>query len=103
MHSPDVLRQTSNVILKAIELKGIGCVWDEVEESRSECVEEEGWQGSRVWSEPPVVEKNSSKASTNDQYSTYYPQMYQQAYAMYEYDRRCYEQNFFMIDIEAIG
>ena len=30
-HSPDVVRDSSNVILKAIEDKGIGCVWDDVE------------------------------------------------------------------------
>lgn len=29
--------------------------------------------------------------------------MYQQAYAMYEYDRRYYDQSFFLINIEAIG
>lgn len=28
MRSPDVAREASNLILRAIELKGIGCMWD---------------------------------------------------------------------------
>lgn len=39
-HSPDVVRESSNTILRAIEDKGIGCVWDDVEEARSEFPEE---------------------------------------------------------------
>ena len=48
-------------------------------------MEEQQWEGRQVWTEPPQAEKNQSSASTNDQYSTYYPQIYQQTYAMYEY------------------
>ena len=35
VYSPDVVREASNVILKAIETKGIGCVWEDLEEVRS--------------------------------------------------------------------
>lgn len=42
MLSPDVVRDSSNVILRAIEMKGIGCVWDDVQEVRSEYGEERG-------------------------------------------------------------
>jgi hypothetical protein len=31
LRSPDVPREASNVILRAIETKGIGCVWAELE------------------------------------------------------------------------
>jgi hypothetical protein len=82
------VRESSNVILRAIETKGIGCVWDEVEEVRSEYKEgeEEGastWRES-VWSDPPVS-KNPSVASTNDQFSGYYPAMYRQNYTVFNY------------------
>lgn len=36
------MRDSSNIILKAIEDKGIGCVWDDVEEVRSEHQDEKG-------------------------------------------------------------
>lgn len=108
MRSPDVVRQASNVILKAIETKGIGCVWDDVQEVRSEYNQEHGeeegsdaWKDS-VWSDPPV-QKNQSVASTNDQYSSYYPAMYQTAYPVYDYTQRYYDPNYFLIDAAYIG
>ena len=48
------------------------------------------------------VDKNYSIASTNDQFSGYYPQVYPQAYAMYEYERRYYDPSYFIIDQEDI-
>jgi len=62
---------------------------------------EETWR-SGVWSDPPV-EKNQSIASTNDQFSGYFPQMYQQNYVIYDYERRYYDPNYFVIDVGSIN
>ena len=61
--------------------------------------EEEGetWRVN-VWSDVPV-EKNRSVASTNDQLSGYYPQIYPNGYSMYDYERRYYDPNYFLIDL----
>lgn len=95
------------MILKAIELRGIGCAWEDIEEVRSEMQDDRGEEGeetwrSGVWSDPPV-EKNKSVASTNDQYSGYFPQMYQQNYVIYDYERRYYDPNYFVIDVGSIS
>ena len=50
-----------------------------------------------------MYEKNQSVASTNDQFSCYYPQMYQQNYPIYDYSRREYDQKDYVIQVENIG
>ena len=50
--------------------------------------------------------KNESIASTNGEFSGYYPTIYPPNYVVYDYERRYYNPNdpsFFMINAEVIG